>query len=136
ILSENRTAGQASLRADDVVFPHHAGMSHLHQAIDLGAPLDARFSHRRAIDGSERLYLHVIFNHRHARLYDLEVRSFGSLGESKAIASHHHSVLQDHAIAHAAVFAHHGMRMSTKIVADLRALVDHRMRVENSISAN
>ena len=91
---------------------------------------------RRAIDGSERLYLHVIFNHRHARLYDLEVRSFGSLGESKAIASHHHSVLQDHAIAHAAVFAHHGMRMSTKIVADLRALVDHRMRVENSISAN
>ena len=51
---QHRAAGQARLRADDVVLAHHAGVAHLHQAVDLGAALDARLAHRGAVDRGER----------------------------------------------------------------------------------
>ena len=46
VLSENGAAGETSLRADDVVLADHAGVAHLHQAVDFCAALHTRFAHR------------------------------------------------------------------------------------------
>src|ERR1035438_8942911 len=123
--AEDRTAGESSLRADDVILAHHRGVTYLHQAVDFGPALHARLSHRGAIDGGKRLDLNVILNHCDAGLHDLEVRALSRFGESVAIATDYNPILQNHAMADAAEFADHGLRVSIEIVADLGALVNN-----------
>ena len=64
------------------------------------------------------------------------MRTVGALGEAEAIAADDGAVLQDHAMADAAEFAHHGVRVGQKIVADLRAFVDHGVRMQHGIAAD
>ena len=125
---QHGAARQAGLRADDVVLAHRAGVAHLHQAVDLGAALHARFAHRGAIHRGEALHLHIVLDHGDAGLHDLEVGAVGALGETESVAAHHHAVLQDHAVADAAELAHRGVRMRQEIVADLGAFIDHHVR--------
>ena len=133
VLLQDRTAGEAGLRADDVVFADHAGVADLHQAVDLRAALHARFAHGGAVDRGQALDLDIVFDHRDAGLHDFVVRAVGALGESEAIAADDHAVLQNHAMADAAELAHHGMGMRQEIVADLRAFVDHDVRMQHGV---
>jgi hypothetical protein len=64
-----------------------------------------------AIHRSQALDFHIVFDHGHAGLHDLVMRSIGAFGEAESVAADHHAVLQDHAIADAAKFAHRGVRM-------------------------
>ncbi len=61
------------------------------------------------------------------------MRAVARFRETEAVAAHHHSVLQDHAIADAAILAHHGVRVGVKIVADLGAFVDHHVRMQHRV---
>ena len=133
---QHGAAGQTGLRADDIIFAHHAGVADLHQAVDFGAALDAGFAHRGAVHRGEALDLHVVFDHGDAALHDLEMAAVGALGEAEAVAAHHHAILQSHPIADAAKFAHRGMRVRQKIVADLRAFVDHDMGMNHRVAAD
>jgi hypothetical protein len=90
----------------------------LHQAVDLGAALHAGLAHRGAIHRSQALNLHIVFNHRDARLNDLVMRSVGAFGKAEAVAAYHCTVLQNHAVAYAAKLADHGMGMKRHVVAD------------------
>src|SRR5579872_3731148 len=62
--------------------------------------------------------------------------SLASLGETVAVAAHHHAVLKDDAVADAAKLAHHGMRVCAKIVANLNAFVDDDLRMQHGVSAD
>ena len=70
------------------------------------------------------------------RLHDLVVRPVGTLGEAESVAADHHAVLQDHAIADAAELAHDGVRVRVEIVADLRALIDHDVRMQHGVASD
>src|SRR5260370_29373444 len=129
VLFENAAARQAHLRTDNIVLAHHGCMAYLHEAIDLGVALHASFADGRAIDGGERLHLDVVLDDRDAGLHDLVMRTIGALGEAETIATDDGAVLQDNAVADAAKFAHHGVRMGKEIVANLGALVDHGVGV-------
>jgi len=60
----------------------------------------------------------------------------GPLGEPESVASHHHAVLENHAVADAAMLSHHRMRVSGKVVADVRALIDHVVRMKHRAFVN
>src|ERR1039458_10754474 len=109
-------------------------MAHLHQAVDLGAALDARLAHRGAVHRGQALDLHIVFNHGHARLYDFEVRAVGALGEAVTVPSHHYAILQDHAVADPAELPYRRTRVSQKIVADFGAFIDHHVRMQYRVA--
>ena len=64
-------AGEAGLRADDVVLANHAGMPDLYQAVDLGAAFDPGFADGGAIHRREALHFHIVFNDGYAGLDNL-----------------------------------------------------------------
>ena len=64
------------------------------------------------------------------------MRALGRFREAVAIAAHHHSVLQDHAVADAAVFADGSVRMSVEVVSNFGAFIDDHMRVQNGIASD
>ena len=133
---ENARAGESGLRTDDVVFADDAGVSHLDQAVDLRAALNASLTHGGAVDRGERLYLDVVFDHSNPGLHDLVVRAVRALSEAVSVAADNDPVLQDHTIADAAVFAHGDVRMRVEIVADLGAFVDDHVRMQDRVAAD
>ena len=135
-LLEDATAGEARLRADDVVLADHAGMPDLDKAVDFGAALHARFSDRRPVDGCEALNLHVVLDDGHAGLDDLEVRPVRSLGEAVTVSADHDAVLQDHAVPDPAELAHRRMGVGVEIVADLCALINNDVRMQDGVAAD
>src|SRR5665213_1710324 len=131
VLFEHGTARQAGLRADDIVFAHDAGMADLHQAVDLRAPPHAGFAHRGAVHRSKALNLHIVLDDRDAGLHNLIVSAIGALRKTEAVATHDYTILQNHAIADSAKLTHRRIRMGREVIADFRAFVNHRMRVQN-----
>src|SRR5271165_1874510 len=129
ILFQNAAAGQPGLRADDIVLADHTGVAYLHQAVDFGSTANPRLAHRGAIDGGERLNLHVIFQNRSAGLDNLKMSAGGGLGEAESVTANDHSILKNHAMSDAAILADNSVRMRQKIVADLCAFINHYMRM-------
>src|SRR5262245_40610771 len=89
------TARQAGLRTNDIVLTDHRRVADLHKAVDLGAALDACFTHGGAIDPGESLHLDIVLDHGDAGLNDLVVGTIGALGKSESIASDDDAVLQN-----------------------------------------
>src|SRR5579871_6579160 len=92
IALQGGAAGQAGLRADDIVFADYASMADLHQTVDLGAALYKCFSDRGAVDAGEALDFDVIFDDRDTGLDDLVMRAISALGETEAVAAHHNTI--------------------------------------------
>ena len=82
------------------------------------------------------MHLHIVFDHGYAGLHDLVVRAIGALGEPEAVSANDHAILQNHAVSNLAEFAHNGVRMSQKIVADARAFVNDSMRMQHGITTD
>src|SRR5207302_11318242 len=80
--------------------------------------------------------LDVISDHCRPRLRDLAPSAAWIFGKSETVATYDGAVLQDHAIPDAAKFAHHGVRVSKQIIADLGATVDHDMWQQDTVFAN
>jgi len=130
---QNGRSGESCLGADDVVFADHAGVTDLHQAIDLGAAADARLADRGAIDRGEGLNLDVVFDDGDAALDDFLVGAVRAFGKAEAIAPNHDAVLERYAMADATEFANDRMRVRQKIVADMRVVIDHHVRMQNGV---
>ena len=106
-------------------------MADLHQTIDLRAPLDARFAQRGAVYRRERLNLDIVFQNRDAGLDDLELVARVGFRKAKPVASDDHAVVERHPVADAAEFAHGHMGMGGEIVANLAALVENDVRMND-----
>ena len=103
-------------------------MSYLHQIVDFRSARDVRLANAGTVDAGIRLNLYVIFDYRRPRLHNLVPSARIVFSESKTIPTNDDSILQDDVIADAAVLADHGMSVREKIVADMRATIDHHMR--------
>ena len=97
------------------------------------AALHSRFAHRGAIDRRQTLNLDIVFDDGDPGLHDLFVRSVGALGKAEPVAADHDTVLQHYAVPDAAKLPNGSVRMRIKIIADLRAFVDHDMRMQHRI---
>ena len=58
------------------------------------------------------------------------------LGEPEAVTPDHHTVLQDHIIAHLAVLPNDGVSMSKEVVADRHSRVDDHVSQQHCVLAN
>src|ERR1043166_4307061 len=135
-LAQHTRSGQARLGANDVVLADHRSVTHLHEAVYLGAAAHARLAHRGPVDRRERLDFHVVLNHGDAALNNLAMRAIRALGEAESVAADDHAVLQRHTMPDAAVLAHHRMRVSVEMIADLRSLINHDMWMQHRIRAD
>src|SRR5579863_6248054 len=111
-------------------------MADEHKVIELGALADARLANGGAVDAGVGLNLHVVANHGDPRLQHLVPAAVGLPGKAEAVAAYDHAVLQDHAVADTAVFAHYGVRVREKVVADARAAIDGDEAVQHGIAAD
>src|ERR1700722_4240273 len=93
-ISDFRGACKAHLAAEHRVRAYFAGVTHLDQIIDLGAPPDAGFSYRCAVDHAVRLNFHIVLDDGDAGLAHLVPTPIGVARETVAIAAYRHSVLQ------------------------------------------
>ncbi len=111
-------------------------MSHEHQVVELCAAPDARFPDGSAVHAGVCLHLHVVFEHCWPGLGHLVPGSVLAFGEAEAITADDGPVLQNDAIADAAVFAHNGVGVGDEVIANLRTTVDGYETVKDGIAAD
>ena len=109
-------------------------MSNLHEVVDLCAARNACFSDAGAIHAGVCLNLDVVFNHCWTGLHNLVPAACIVFRKAEAVAAHDHAILQDYIVADPAELPHGRVRVRQEIVPDLRAFVDHDVRVQYRIS--
>ncbi len=135
VAAELAAPRQACLPAEQGVLPDVAGVAHLHEIVNLGPAPQAGFSYRSSIHAGIGLHLHGVLDDHGSRLHNLVVRAVRLPGESEAIASHHHAVLEDDVIANPHVLTDHRMRVREEAVADLGASIDHDEALQYAVIA-
>src|SRR5579875_1407924 len=136
MVANGRRPGEANLATEQRVLAHLAGVANEHKVVDFRAPSDARLAHGGAINGAVGLDLDVIFHDGDAGLaYFVPVPS-AIRREAEAVAADHHAILQNHAVAEAAVFANAGVRVREEIVADARAGINRDETVQHGALAD
>ena len=108
----------------------------IQDGVDLGAAADAGFAYGGAVDAGVGLDLDVVFEDGGARLRHFVPGAVALFGITKAVGADDGAVLQDDAIAYAAVFADDGMGVGEEVVADFDALIDGDEAVEDGVVAD
>src|SRR5271154_1617311 len=106
------------------------------QIVKLGAAGDARLTDGGAVDAGVGLDFNVVFQDGGASLQHFVPAAVRLLGEAKTIRADDGAILQDDAVADAAMFANHGMRVGEEMVADFCAVIDGNEAVQNGCRAN
>src|SRR5690349_14783154 len=128
-VADDRGAGETDLRANQRVFADFAGVADLHEIVDLGAAGDARFADGGAVNGAVGLNLDVVANDGDSRLLDFVPAAVGLAREAETVAAYDNAVLQNHAIADAAEFAHGDVAVREEVVADARTAINRNEAV-------
>ncbi len=97
---------------------------------------DACFSDSRAVDAGIGLNFDVVFENGGAGLGHLVPRAVFLFGEAEAIGSDDDAVLQNDAIADTAVFAHDGVRVGKKVLADFCTVINGYKTMQNRMIAD
>ncbi len=124
VVANGRAAGNPHLCGQQRARTHHHAVRDLYQVVDLRARLDARFADRWTIDGRVGADLDIVFEHDRGGLRNLLVGAVGPAGEPITVGADDHAVLQHHAGAEAAAFAHRDVRVNHAVGADLGAGAD------------
>ena len=95
------------------------------------AAADLRFADGRAVDRAVRLDFHVVADHRDSRLAHLVPLTARLAGEAEAVAADDDAVLQQHAIADAAILPDARVRVCEEIVADARPAINGNKAVQH-----
>ena len=129
-------AGETGLAADHVVGAELGGVADEDEIVDLGAAADAGLADGGAVDAGIGLDFDVVFEDGGAGLRHFVPGAVFLFGVAEAVGADDGAVLQDDAIADAAVFADDGVGMGEEIVADFGALVDGDEAVEDGVVAD
>src|SRR5271165_2258996 len=110
-------------------------VSNLREVIDLHATRDAGFAHTGTIDAGVGLHLHIAVENGWAGLGDL-LPMISVARETEAVAADDRSVLQNYVVAELALFAHDGVGMGEKSVANVGSAIDDNVRKKHRIVAD
>src|SRR5947199_10508570 len=102
-------------------------MSDLDQIVNLRSARDVRLANTGAVNASVGLNFHIIFNHRRPGLDNFVPAAGVILGKAKTIAANDYAILQNDFITNAAMFAHDGVRVSEKVIANASATKDNNV---------
>ncbi len=127
---------EADLAAQQRVLANFAGVADLHEVVDFRAAADARLADRGAVDGGVRLNFDIVADDGGTGLADFVPAPVGFAGESEAVTADDDAILQQDAMADAAIFADTGVGVGEKIVADARAAINRNEAVQDSVIAN
>src|SRR5215472_4322852 len=111
-------------------------MTDKHQVIQLDAMPDAGFTDRGAVHASIGLHFDVVLKHGRPGLDHLVPSPVLPLGEAKAVTADNRAVLQNDAVAKAAMLAHNGVGVSDEVVTNLGSSIDGNEAVEDRMAAN
>src|SRR5580658_2904321 len=136
LVSHLRSSSQPHLPAQQRVRAHLARVPHLHQIIDFRSATNPRFAHGRTVNHAMRLDLHVVLNHRDPGLAHLVPAPIIPACKTKSVRANRHAVLQQHAIADAAILTHCHARMCEKIGANLRARINRYKTVQHRVASD
>ena len=136
VVADRRAAGDADLRRQQGVPPDVHAVADLHEVVDLGAGLNARFADGGPIDRRVRADLDVVFDDDDAGLRNLLVRAVGAPDEAVAVGADHRAVLDDHAVADDDALADGHVRVNDAVVADDGAVADAHIRIDHRAIAD
>ena len=106
------------------------------QVVDLGPFPDPGLAHGAPVDAGVGAHLHVVLQNHHARLDHLEIAAVLAGSEAESVASDDGAVLEDHAVAQAAVLPDHGVGMGHEVVADAGVGIDDDIGVDHGVAAH
>ena len=136
VIADFGGSGEAGLAADHVVGAEFGGVADENEVVDFGAAADARFADGRAVDAGVGLDFDVVFENGGAGLRHFVPRAVGLFGVAEAVGADDGAVLENDAIADAAIFADDGVGVGEEVVADFGALVDGDETVEDGVVAD
>src|SRR5260221_5368718 len=134
--ADDGRTGESALAAEHGVRADFAGVTNQHKVIDFCTTADAGFANSGAVDGRVGLDFHVVFQDGRAGLGNFVPGAVFLFGEAEAIGADDHSVLEQHAIADAAVFPDNGMGVGEEIVADSDSTIDGNKTVQHGVGAD
>src|SRR5690348_7193127 len=135
-VADDGRAGEADLSAEQRVFADLASVSHLNEIVDFCAAADARFADGGAVNRAIGLNLDVVFDDGDAGLLHFVPAAVRFAREAEAVAADYHSVLENDAVADAAIFADDGMAVREEVVADAGAAIDADKTVQHGAAAD
>src|SRR5882724_2223679 len=108
-------------------------MTDKNQVVQLGAASDTRLPDGSPVDARICLYFDVVLEHDGTRLQDFAVAAVGLLRKPESISSDNYPILQNYAVANAAIFPNHHVRMREEIIANLHTTIDADETMKHSI---
>jgi len=111
-------------------------MSDLDEVVDLCSGADARLSHRGTIDRRIGANLDIIFNDYRTNLRDLVVSAVWFCRKTKSVAANDGAVLHNHPIANLHALADRDVRVDDAVVANLRARTNGHVRMHERARAH
>src|SRR5208283_4747985 len=136
VVANVRGASQADLSAQHGVHAHPRSVAYEDQVVNFSAAADARFAHGGAVNAGVGLHFHVVLQNGGTGLGHLVPGAVGALGKAQAVAADDHAILQNHAIADAAVFAHHSVGVGEEMAADFGPKVNGYKTVQHGVGAD
>src|SRR5271169_3385080 len=128
--------GKAYLAAEQRVLSYFAGVADLHEIVNFRAAADLRLADRGTVNGGVSLDLDVVADDGGARLTHFVPMAVRFAREAEAVAADDDSVLQQDAVAKAAILANAGVGVGEEIVADARAAINRDETVEDRVAAD
>src|SRR5271155_255002 len=135
-IADVRGTGKADLAAEQRVFSYFAGVAALHEIVNFRAAADLRLADRGAVNGGVSLDFDVIADDGGARLTHFVPMAVRFAREAEAVAADDHPVLQQDAMAEAAILANAGVGVGEEIVADARAAINRDETVQDRVTTD
>src|SRR5262245_23620806 len=133
-VADSRGTGKTYLAAKHRIRSNLRSMANQDQVIELGAAADAGFAHGCAIDTSVCLDFDVVFEYSGTGLCHFVPGTVLLFGEAETVAADDYAVLENDAVAYAAVFADDGVGVREEVVADPRPAIERDETVQHGIS--
>src|SRR5262249_39528426 len=124
---------QTNLPAKHRVCSDPRGVADQNKVVEFGAAADARFPNRGTVDAGVGLNFHIVFEHGRARLRHLVPGAVFLFGEAQTVAADDDAVLQDYAVANAAVFANDCVGVGEEVIADSNTAIERDETVKHGV---
>ncbi len=111
-------------------------MADEYEAVEFCAPANTRLADGGAVDAGIGLNLNVVFKNRWTGLRNFVPTAVWLLRKAKAVGADYHSVLENNAVANAALLSHDCVRMGEEVIANFRAVINRYEAVQHGSSSN
>lgn len=132
VVADFGAAGDADLRAEEVVLANFDIVSQMAEVIDLGTAADNGIIHRTVVDGGAGTDFDVVSDDGAAELPDVMVVALFIGGEAEALPAYDGMGAKDDTVTQDAVLVDDSARIQLAVFAELRLLSDVAVRIDDA----